>query len=421
MSFSVDSFMSKLSALNETQDSIVSVSQWIQFHRRACGPIAQTWYDYIRNIPLKRKLAMIYLANDVVQQAKAKKRDEFIEAFSTVIVDGIVSTYREGNTDLRNKIKRVVEVWEQRQVFRPDVIEEINSKTRQLDSSEGPTGSDALGGSSIGGTGLGGIGGSGLGGLGGIGGSGLGGIGGSGLGGIGGSGLGGIGGTGFADLGGSTAAPSVRSELQELNTLLGKVTKTTTVTETKSKLESSQKSRDSQALATLLETVNKTITDISANQKLRSEIDSALLTLKNKQASLLEEDKHNMTMFEKMKKEIQDAQKEVSSLVQDTNGASVEQAHPEEEENDDYVPQPASEPAPSEPESTKLPFSIADEEDESDSYEPLPAVVTAGESGYVAQPLPSNDFSVPQYEDDSDSDADSDAPDSKKRKLEGEE
>lgn len=405
--------MSKLSALNETQDSIVSVSQWIQFHRRACGPIAQTWYDYIRNIPLKRKLAMIYLANDVVQQAKAKKRDEFIDAFSTVIVDGIVSTYREGNTDLRNKIKRVVEVWEQRQVFRPDVIEEINSKTKQLDSSDGTTGSDAIGGGSIGGTGLGGIGGSGLGGLGGIGGSGLGGIGGS--------GLGGIGGSGFGDLGGSSSGPSVRPELQELNTLLGKVKKTTTVTETKSKLESCQKSRDSQALATLLDTVNKTITDISANQKLRSEIDSALLTLKNKQATLLEEDKHNMTMFEKMKKDVLDAQKEVSSLVQDTNGGTAAQTQPEEEENDDYVPQPATEPAPSEPEPAKLPITVSDEEDESDSYEPLPAVSAAGETEYKAQPLPSNDFSVPQYDSDSDSDADSDAPNAKKRKVEDEE
>ncbi|KAG5365714.1 UPF0400 protein [Yarrowia sp. B02] len=420
MSFSVDSFMSKLSALNETQDSIVSVSQWIQFHRRACGPIAQTWYDYIRNIPLKRKLAMIYLANDVVQQAKAKKRDEFIEAFSTVIVDGIVSTYREGNTDLRNKIKRVVEVWEQRQVFRPDVIEEINSKTKQLDSSEGSAGSDSIGGSSIGGTGLGGIGGSGLGGLGGIGGSGLGGIGGSGLGGIGGSGLGGIGGSGFGDLGGSSA-PSVRHELQELNTLLGKVKKTTTVTETKSKLESSQKSRDAQALGTLLDTVNKTLTDISANQKLRAEIEGALLNLKNKQASLLEEDKHNMTMFEKMKKEIEDAQKEVSSLVQDTNGAPAEQVQPEEDENDDYVPQPASESAPSEPEPAKVPLAASEDEDESDSYEPLPAVAAGGETEYKAQPLPSNDFSVPQYDSDSDSDADSDAPDAKKRKVEDEE
>ncbi|KAG5357639.1 UPF0400 protein [Yarrowia sp. C11] len=421
MSFSVDSFMSKLSALNETQDSIVSVSQWIQFHRRACGPIAQTWYDYIRNIPLKRKLAMIYLANDVVQQAKAKKRDEFIEAFSTVIVDGIVSTYREGNNDLRNKIKRVVEVWEQRQVFRPDVIEEINSKTKQLDSSESTTGTEAIGGSSIGGTGLGGIGGSGLGGLGGIGGSGLGGIGGSGLGGIGGSGLGGIGGSGFGDLGSSSTAPTSRPELQELNTLLGKVTKTTTVTETKSKLESSQKSRDSQALASLLETVNKTITDIAANQKLRSEIDAALLNLKNKQASLLEEDKHSMTMFEKMKKEILDAQKEVSSLVQDTNGGSVEPTQPEEEDNDDYVPQPASEPAPSESEPTKLPFTVSEEEDDSDSYEPLPAVETGGENDYKPQPLPSNDFSVPQYDSDSDSDGDSDAPEAKKRKVGDEE
>lgn len=397
------------------------MSQWIQFHRRACGPIAQTWYDYIRNIPLKRKLAMIYLANDVVQQSKAKKREEFIEAFASVIVDGIISTYREGNADLRNKIKRVVEVWEQRQVFRPDVVQEINSKMKQLDSSDSAPGADAggsIGGTGfgdIGGSGLGGIGGSGLGGLGGIGGSGLGGIGGSGLG-----GLGGIGGSGFGDLGGSSSSSaSVRSELQELNTLLGKVKKTTTVTETKSKLESCQKSRDSAALTSLLETVNSTISDISANQKLRSDIDTALLTLKNKQASLLEEDKHNMTMFENMKKEIEAAQKEVSSLVQDTNGEKVVVEQEEEDDNDDYIPQPASEPAapaPAASEPANALMTVSDE-DESDSYEPLPAVA-GGESEYKAQPLPSNDFSVPQY--DSDSDEDSDAPESKKRKVDEE-
>lgn len=33
MAFTEDAVKAKLSALNETQDSIVSVAQWIMFHR----------------------------------------------------------------------------------------------------------------------------------------------------------------------------------------------------------------------------------------------------------------------------------------------------------------------------------------------------------------------------------------------------
>lgn len=35
MAFTDEALKAKLSTLNETQDSIVSVSQWIQFHRQA--------------------------------------------------------------------------------------------------------------------------------------------------------------------------------------------------------------------------------------------------------------------------------------------------------------------------------------------------------------------------------------------------
>jgi hypothetical protein len=36
MSFSDEALKAKLSTLNETQDSIVTVSQWIMFHRYEC-------------------------------------------------------------------------------------------------------------------------------------------------------------------------------------------------------------------------------------------------------------------------------------------------------------------------------------------------------------------------------------------------
>ena len=41
MSFSDEALKAKLSTLNETQDSIVTVSQWIMFHRYDCSQIIQ--------------------------------------------------------------------------------------------------------------------------------------------------------------------------------------------------------------------------------------------------------------------------------------------------------------------------------------------------------------------------------------------
>lgn len=38
MSYSDETVLSKLSALNETQEGIVSIAQWVMFHRYAFAP-----------------------------------------------------------------------------------------------------------------------------------------------------------------------------------------------------------------------------------------------------------------------------------------------------------------------------------------------------------------------------------------------
>lgn len=66
MAFTDDSVKAKLSALNETQDSIVSVAQWIMFYRRHADRTAQLWLEKLKESNTSKRLNLIYLANGMI-------------------------------------------------------------------------------------------------------------------------------------------------------------------------------------------------------------------------------------------------------------------------------------------------------------------------------------------------------------------
>lgn len=77
-----------------------------------------------------RKLNLVYLANDVVQQSRARKKDEFPRTFAGVIAEAMEIAYRGSTTDVQSKLRRVFNVWRERSVFEPVVLGEID---RRLD------------------------------------------------------------------------------------------------------------------------------------------------------------------------------------------------------------------------------------------------------------------------------------------------
>ncbi|KAG4305574.1 hypothetical protein PORY_001130 [Pneumocystis oryctolagi] len=84
----LDLIRSKFATLNSgSQEEITSVSSWVLFHRRSAKQIVETWMQSLRDATGTRKLNLIYLANDVTQQSKARKREEFVNAFSTVFAE----------------------------------------------------------------------------------------------------------------------------------------------------------------------------------------------------------------------------------------------------------------------------------------------------------------------------------------------
>jgi len=119
MAFSDDAVKAKLSALNETQDSIVTVAQWVMFYRRHADRAIQIWFDRLKESNTSKKLILIYLANEIMQQAKVRLKDDFLNAFMPFISEATALAYKGAPQEVQIKIRRVVEVWRQRGILEP--------------------------------------------------------------------------------------------------------------------------------------------------------------------------------------------------------------------------------------------------------------------------------------------------------------
>ncbi|KAF3924861.1 hypothetical protein ABW21_db0204837 [Orbilia brochopaga] len=133
MSLSDETVFSKLNSLNETQEGIVSIAQWVMFHRRHAKRFAQLWFQRLKESSAPRKLNLVYLVNEVVQQMKARKKEEFGIAFSPIIADACEVAYRGSPADVQQKLRRVVLVWRQRAIFDVDVLDGIDNRLDDID------------------------------------------------------------------------------------------------------------------------------------------------------------------------------------------------------------------------------------------------------------------------------------------------
>ena len=71
---------------------------------------------------------MVYLANEVAQQSKARRKDDFLIAFSPIIAEATAIAYKGATNEVQQKLRRVVEVWRQRQIFEPTIQEAIEAR-----------------------------------------------------------------------------------------------------------------------------------------------------------------------------------------------------------------------------------------------------------------------------------------------------
>ncbi|KAE8350301.1 RNA polymerase II-binding domain-containing protein [Aspergillus coremiiformis] len=147
MAYTDDAVKAKLSALNETQEGIVTVAQWVMFHRRHAERTAQLWLQKLRDSPAPKRLNLIYLANEVAQQSRARRKEDFLIAFSPIIAEATATAYKGASNDIQQKLRRVVEVWRQRSIFEIPIQDAVEARVDEIDKSRSTGKKPPLGGS----------------------------------------------------------------------------------------------------------------------------------------------------------------------------------------------------------------------------------------------------------------------------------
>ena len=127
--FTEPSLEKKLADLSNSANSIQQLSMWLIHHRKHFQAIVKTWFKEIVKVNKDRKLTFMYLANDVVQNAK-KKHPEYPKEFG-VVMKKVFEHLAQVNFDDKTikSIGRLLHIWQERQIF-----EEKRQKGRKIKS-----------------------------------------------------------------------------------------------------------------------------------------------------------------------------------------------------------------------------------------------------------------------------------------------
>lgn len=123
-SFSDNNFVKKLGELNNTQQSIQTLSLWLIHHRKHSKTIVQVWLREMQRVRASHRLTFMYLANDVIQNSK-KKGPEFTKDFATVLPDAYKFATKDAEEKVKKSVDRILGIWEERAVYSKHFIEQI--------------------------------------------------------------------------------------------------------------------------------------------------------------------------------------------------------------------------------------------------------------------------------------------------------
>ncbi|XP_041024793.1 regulation of nuclear pre-mRNA domain-containing protein 2-like isoform X2 [Juglans microcarpa x Juglans regia] len=106
----------KLSKLNNSQQSIESLSHWCISHRKKAKQIVETWDKLFNSSQREQRVSFLYLANDILQNSR-RKGSEFVSEFWKVLPAALCHVYKNGDEHGKKAVTRLVDIWEERKVF----------------------------------------------------------------------------------------------------------------------------------------------------------------------------------------------------------------------------------------------------------------------------------------------------------------
>jgi len=124
--YSDSDFERKLGELRDSQKEIQAISAWLVHHRAHSRPVLKIWYKNFKAGPRNRKLTFLYLMNDVVQNSR-RKGPEYVRDVAVILPKVFHHlTSIEIDDKTAKSIGRLIEIWDERQIFDKRLIQEIN-------------------------------------------------------------------------------------------------------------------------------------------------------------------------------------------------------------------------------------------------------------------------------------------------------
>mmetsp|Transcript_36614 Transcript_36614/g.116551 ORF Transcript_36614/g.116551 Transcript_36614/m.116551 type:complete len:280 (+) Transcript_36614:1075-1914(+) len=116
------SFRDKLAKLSQSQESIQTLSRWVQFHKAHAAEVAAVWAaEALGTGDEDRRLLYIYLANDVIQNSR-RKGTPCADAFAGVLSRVLPLAHKAATPAVQTKIDRLLTIWEERLVLTSETI-----------------------------------------------------------------------------------------------------------------------------------------------------------------------------------------------------------------------------------------------------------------------------------------------------------
>ncbi len=88
--FNEENFLKKLDSVTPTRDSIQTMALWIIHHKHNHEIICDLWIRKLREMAdVKQKLALFYLANDVIQNCRRKNAKVYQDTFKKHLEEAV--------------------------------------------------------------------------------------------------------------------------------------------------------------------------------------------------------------------------------------------------------------------------------------------------------------------------------------------
>ncbi|CAK9295436.1 unnamed protein product [Gordionus sp. m RMFG-2023] len=131
--FSESSLEKKLKDLNTTQQSIQTLSLWIIHHKKYAKLVVQIWHREIYNAKDKKRIILLYLANDIIQNGR-KKAPDYAKEFKIVLPIAITTLIKDLDENNLSKVRRVLQIWRERSIYDNEFIDQLKEITENSKS-----------------------------------------------------------------------------------------------------------------------------------------------------------------------------------------------------------------------------------------------------------------------------------------------